>query len=331
MNNLPGKLYSLEEAVGILADGRPCTVAADIALLKKLPKGNWIGGSIPYFIGQDGGTDTKEKIFIHELPDTARRPNIRLYDKAALPTICQDAPENGFSILILPAFSEAHQEFAKNAPSYEDMYMKPLIGWISGMHLNDLGNQPAFVINGQTGEVSNDQAIVLHLTLPNDSVANIGIINLFNQGEGDSIQFLENGFKVRNCLINGKLTNLAQYLTSQETDTKLPLVADYSGALINVSFQSVNTEKGFVEFYAPVFTETEYKIAAKVDNYVQTFQKNIPEDTASTVFSCNCILNYLYSELAGKKTGNLTGPITFGEIAYQLLNQTLVYLTIDTI
>ncbi|MFX8786233.1 hypothetical protein ABTM90_20635, partial [Acinetobacter baumannii] len=78
----------------------------------------------------------------------ARRPNIRLYDKAALPTICQDAPENGFSILILPAFSEAHQEFAKNAPSYEDMYMKPLIGWISGMHLNDLGNQPAFVING---------------------------------------------------------------------------------------------------------------------------------------------------------------------------------------
>ena len=46
-------------------------------------------------------------------------------------------------------------------------------------------------------------------------------------------------------------------------------------------------------------------------------------------FSCNCILNYLYSELEGKKTGGITGPITFGEIAYQLLNQTMVYLTIE--
>ena len=47
------------------------------------------------------------------------------------------------------------------------------------------------------------------------------------------------------------------------------------------------------------------------------------------VFSCNCILNYLYSELEGKKTGSFVGPITFGEVAYQLLNQTLVYLKIE--
>lgn len=26
--------------------------------------------------------------------------------------------------------------------------------------------------------------------------------------------------------------------------------------------------------------------------------------------------------------GDITGPITFGEVAYQLLNQTMVYLTI---
>ena len=33
-------------------------------------------------------------------------------------------------------------------------------------------------------------------------------------------------------------------------------------------------------------------------------------------------------KLEGKKTGAFTGPITFGEIAYQLLNQTLVYLEV---
>jgi hypothetical protein len=37
----------------------------------------------------------------------------------------------------------------------------------------------------------------------------------------------------------------------------------------------------------------------------------------------------LYSELEGKKTASIIGPITFGEIAYQLLNQTLVYAEIQ--
>jgi hypothetical protein len=46
------------------------------------------------------------------------------------------------------------------------------------------------------------------------------------------------------------------------------------------------------------------------------------------VFACNCILNFLYSGLEGKITEGMYGPITFGEIAFQLLNQTLVYLDV---
>lgn len=34
----------------------------------------------------------------------------------------------------------------------------------------------------------------------------------------------------------------------------------------------------------------------------------------------------LYGGLEGRKTGHITGPITFGEIAHQLLNQTMVRL-----
>jgi hypothetical protein len=33
--------------------------------------------------------------------------------------------------------------------------------------------------------------------------------------------------------------------------------------------------------------------------------------------------------LDGKKTGEITGPVTFGEVAYQLFNQTMVYLTVS--
>jgi hypothetical protein len=57
----------------------------------------------------------------------------------------------------------------------------------------------------------------------------------------------------------------------------------------------------------------------------------MPTESDNIVFSCNCILNYLYSELEGKQTGGIIGPITFGEVAYQLLNQTLAYLTISEI
>ena len=46
------------------------------------------------------------------------------------------------------------------------------------------------------------------------------------------------------------------------------------------------------------------------------------------VFSCNCILNYLYGGLEGEKIPPYAGPITFGEVAYQLLNQTLAYCEI---
>jgi light-regulated signal transduction histidine kinase (bacteriophytochrome) len=39
-------------------------------------------------------------------------------------------------------------------------------------------------------------------------------------------------------------------------------------------------------------------------------------------------LNYVHAGLEGRRTPGFLGPATFGEIAYQLLNQTLVYLRI---
>ena len=51
--------------------------------------------------------------------------------------------------------------------------------------------------------------------------------------------------------------------------------------------------------------------------------------TDGVSFSCNCILNFLFGELEGQKIGDLHGPVTFGEIGYQLLNQTLVVLRIQ--
>jgi hypothetical protein len=156
----------------------------------------------------------------------------------------------------------------------------------------------------------------------------MGIVNIFSQGDGDTIEFLEDGFIHSRALINGEERFLSDYVTEKQLDIRFPLVADYFGIMVNVSFQKVEEEEKKVHFYAPLFKGMKYKQAKDVGDYVAEFTKQMPTDSANIVFSCNCILNYLYSELEGKKTGGIIGPITFGEVAYQLLNQTLAYLTI---
>jgi len=52
-------------------------------------------------------------------------------------------------------------------------------------------------------------------------------------------------------------------------------------------------------------------------NYAKAFESHVAAcNTSNAVFICNCILNYLYGELEGKRTGSFSGPITFREIAF---------------
>lgn len=324
-----GRMMGLSEATALIRGGGHFSVAGDEALLRQLPRGHWIGGTIPYFMGQDGGVTTRDQLYVAQVPVINGLPMIRFYDQISLERVCADAPENGFSIIVMPAFSAVHSLFARNAPGYEDMYLKPLVGWISGIHLSDLGRASPLVVNGETLEFDGERALVMHVPLPESKYAQIDIINLFTQGEGDRIRFPAKGFSATDCLINGQPGNFAQYVSSRAIDAKLPLVADYSGAMINVSIKSVDAGKGTVDFYAPVFDDIEYRFAAPVPDYVSAFHTALPGQTGPIGFSCNCVLNYLYSELEGKRVPAMLGPMTFGEVAYQLLNQTLVYLTIE--
>lgn len=323
------ELLRIADAAARIQQGKYLSIAGDEAALAQLPRGHWIGGTIPYFMSAAGGCASRDKVFVTELPVHGDKPRLRLCDLDALPMICHNAPDNGFTLLILPAFSQAHERFAHDGPNYEDMYMKPLVGWIAGVHLDDLGKRTPKVFLGETGEMSDHLAVVMDVPLPPEKLARIDIVNLFKQGNGDAITFTETGFSAERCLINGQPANLADYLTSRQIDTRLPLVADYCGAMINVSFKAVVAAEHRVDFYAPVFPGQIYKIAAPVADYIGAFKAAMPAAVPGLTFSCNCILNYLYSNLEGQRTDGVVGPITFGEIAYQLLNQTLVYLSIE--
>ena len=304
-------------------------IAADKKILQQLPSGNWIAGSIPYFMGQDGGEVSQEKAFVNTIEgiNLNNPPRIMPYDVNSIKNIAQDAPENGFTITILPAGSEVHAEYAENAPGYNNMFFSPIIGWIAGSHLDETEAQPQ-VGFGTANMLMTDKAIAMHVPLAEDQFANINIVNLFEQGSGPKISFTDTGFSASDCLIDGKPEKFSQYVQNNNIDTRLPLVADYNGVNINVSIKEMENES--VAFYAPVFAGVDYQFATPIADYVTELNKAIAnQELPETSFSFNCILNFLYAELENKKTAELTGPFTFGEIAYQLLNQTLVYLSIE--
>ncbi|MFX0090505.1 MAG: DUF6976 family protein [Candidatus Hodarchaeota archaeon] len=323
-------LFTIDEIKTKITQGKNLLLAGEENVLEQLPTGNWIGGTIPYFMTDKGGLANQDMVYATELPDYIEGISIKVYDEKSISSVFLEAPENGFSLILIPSSCPTHFSFALNAPKYEGFGTRPLIGWITGIHLDDLGKKQAKIFNGKTGDVLDDSAIVMHVSLPKNMYTDIGIINIFSQGDGDTIVFPEDSFSATDAYINGEKRNFAEYIKENDLDSRFPLVANYYGVMINISIQSVDEENKKVVFYAPVFKGIEYKHAAEIKDYVKEFLLQMPQESVDKiVFSCNCILNYLYSELEGKKTGGILGPMTFGEIAYQLLNQTLAYITID--
>ena len=320
-------LLTLEETTKLIQKGERLLVAGDESLLAKLPRGEWVGGTIPYFMSEEGGLCTREKMQVTVLPDFVRAATCRMYGPKELARIPEDYQPSGFSYIVIPAMTEAHETFAKDCSTWRGVFNRPLIGWIAGVHLEDLGKVKPKVVNGETGEISSERAVVMHLDLASGKRAEVNIVNLFRQGHGDRITFPNEGFEVGECQVNGQKRCFAEYVESKKINRRQPLVADYMGAMVNVSFQKVDAAKGKVTFYAPVFPGVEYRLAEPVADYEAEFHKQLNGNAVRPTFTCNCILNYLYAKLEGKKMQDVVGPITFGEVAYMLLNQTFVYLT----
>lgn len=311
-----------DEVKTLIEARKPLLLAGEESLLRSLPKGQWLGGTIAYFM--DGvGVSSREKIFVQELPEGVSFGGIAFYDAHGIEKVYAGLPENGFGVVLMPAKSRTLFEFALHAPDFPEFSFRPLVGWVTGTDLDD-PDAKAKVFDGEGREFT-EGALVMRCLLPQDKTAEVHIVNLFTQGEGDAIEFLEDGFSARRALVNGQVVDFATYF--RNLDIRLPLVADYNGAMINVCIEAVREE---VSFFAPVFKGVVYKHAKPIGNYAQVFAEAMPKEPegGSLAFACNCVLNYLYGSLEGRPTGKIAGPATFGEIAYQLLNQTLVYLTI---
>lgn len=319
-------LQNAKEVTSLIEKGKILILAGDEKIIRSLPKGNWIAGTIPYFMTREGGMKDSERIFSVDVSDIVKQFKIKNYSEKSIKDLSCDYYQNGFSYILMPAFSEIHKFYAENCYEFKNLFNGPLFGWVSGFDLDNKKQVTGKVINGLNKEVFDNEALILHLELNNAYEIKLDMINLFSQGNGDIITFPTKGLRVKECIINDTKQSFVKYIKENDIDITLPLVTYFNEERINVSFKEINEKDDYVEFYGPVFPGLEYQLASPVGIYEDEFEEEVKKRNINPLISCNCILNYLYANLEGKKTGNIAGPMTFGEISHVLLNQTMIFL-----
>ncbi len=319
------QILGLEQVKDLINQGKVLVIAGDHRLMHGLPRGNWIGGTIPYFMSDQGGIFTKDKFLVTDFTQYVTDFKIKLYDEDHLDNIPDNYYDNGFNYILIPGLSEVLKKFAIKTELDFRFFYSPLVGWVTGADLNALDNFTPSVIDGSNLKFYEDSAIVLHVQLPDNLFAKIDIVNIFERGDGDMIIFDRDSFEIYDCYVNGENRIFSDYLKEKGIDKSHPLVADYNGVPVNVSIKEITDI--FVETFAPVRKGVVYKFARKLPDYEKEFALKIPVYQPNVVSSVNCIYNYIFGKLEKKKLP-YTGPFTFGEIAYILLNQTMVNLEI---
>lgn len=319
------KLMDYNETVNLIKSGKLLTISAPIELLKRLPKGNYIAASTYYFIVDGIGKGYEDKYFIEELPqDIIKNYEIIIYDEFSIKDINKNIPQNGFGYCLIPFGSNIHFEFALNAPNYDEFATKTLYGFITGVKKEDIGIKKAIVKDGFTNTIYDNKAVVLNIELKDNYCSEINIINPFEADISTTIEFPETHFEITDAVINGNKVNFVKYLKENNIDTRYPIIDNTFGANVNISFFKIEENK--VIMGSPVFKGAVYHFTKKT-SYIDKLAKLSFED--NLMLSCNCYLNYLYMELENKTLNKaISGPATFGEIAYRLLNQTIVNLYI---
>src|SRR2546426_12079558 len=88
MKNRNGTRMSVADFQAKLAQApeKLFAVAGDERLLARLPRGNWVGGTIPYLMtDEEGGLTTRDSLMVQELvTDQRAAPKISVYDKQTI-------------------------------------------------------------------------------------------------------------------------------------------------------------------------------------------------------------------------------------------------------
>ncbi|MDR1156664.1 MAG: hypothetical protein LBL04_18320 [Bacteroidales bacterium] len=315
-------LYSIEEVSRLIGEGKFLLLAGDETLLTKLPPGNWIAGTTPYFMTSNREMIiSQEHVFVSRLSGFITGATIREYDETGIRNIYLDAPVNGFTMLIVPNSSRVLFEYALNAPNYPKFACTPVCGWVAGWLIKETLTGNSYSVSGLNPVLLNNRAVAMHVSLPADKYAEINMFSSFKAQSGPSIMFDDDGWVQENATIDGVRQNFAEYIRKNRIETDYPLISNYAGAPVCVSY--LKTEGNKVYTYAPLFKGVEYHFSE-----ANRQAPGLVLSGGDIIYSMSCIRNFQRPELCGTYIEKMNGPVTFGEIAYQLVNQTTVYLTV---
>src|SRR3990167_4483130 len=88
------QLITLQAAIDLIKQGKALSLAGNEATLDQLPAGNWIAGTIPYFMVAEGGTVVQDdRLFATELSHLGA-VSIASYGPDELEGISGNAPDN---------------------------------------------------------------------------------------------------------------------------------------------------------------------------------------------------------------------------------------------
>ncbi len=146
-------LIEVAKAAELIEQGKVLVVSGADELLQQLPKGNWIGGTTPYFYlkGEYGRMD-KTKLLVTDFSEYIDEFRIETVTEQTIEKICVDGFANGIDFLILPAMQKITSSFALHSPKYENLYTNPLYGVVSGRELSEFTKGiPSKTYNGFLG------------------------------------------------------------------------------------------------------------------------------------------------------------------------------------
>lgn len=315
----------------MIVEGTPLVIAGSDEMLARLPRGNWIGGTTSHIMTEDGGVETRDRIQVSAMPKEARLLSIQRYGVGGMHYLPRDAPNDGFTIVIIPFSSFVHQAFVKALPSFKKQTEKMIAGWVSGASRATFGARPK-IFFGPICHVIEDEMVAMHMTLPDSMRALINVVSLNKPKKGDAITFLNEGFTVTHAMVNGVRVCFAEYLRSNWHDNSIPIVCDYFGTHLTVDIKNYDLLSGHVEFYAPVFTKVTYHFASPIDNYQEKMRDALKMSCRGrTIFECICVKNFEKLSMGRDTLGAFEGPVSNGEIAHFLTNQSIVRLSVEEI
>jgi hypothetical protein len=323
-------LYTKEQVVEFIKQGRIMHLCGNESTLKDLPKGNWIAGMTAYFM-DNVGKICDNKIYVDDFSFIAEECEVATFDENNISEIAKrNKYTNGFIFVVLPIDSQVYYTFANHSLEYENIYDNPVVGYVSSVLLSNYGKIQPKVAIGSEGVLHDNKAAVMYVKVSDRLRVRAEIMNLDTIDDTTpALKFPKTGFKQSDCLIDGKPGNIASYLEAVKgrIGHYPQLITSQNGALVVRDVKSVNVEAGEAVFFSPAYESDIHYIVKQNNDYLATFNRRLGRKT--DVIACMSCTSYFWQGDFDYRHIDFNGVYTFGEIAYQLLNKTIVTLEVD--